>query len=433
MRVPTAHTLRSVELAGRQGWIAPLDDVTGLARLPFSLRVLLENLIRRQALSPVDISREVRDLLARRRGAALSFHPSRVFGQDILGKVMLVDLAALRDALREAGIDPELAAPKIPVDIIIDHSLQVDVFATRDAPRLNLEHEYRRNRERFQFLRWCTESFSGVRVVPPGKGIMHQLHLESIGRVVWEGQGADGTLFSPDTCVGTDSHTPMINGLGVLGWGVGGIEAEAAMLGRGIAMALPEVVGVEVRGRLSEGVSPTDLVLWITERLRTAGVVDCFVEFFGADLDLMPVPDRGTIANMAPEYGATSVYFPIDRRTIDYLTLTGRDPDHVASSKPMRERNTSGATSTSRRLSSIASSHLIWPRSARRSRGRARPRTATIWIGSQASSPRMSRLSPGGRSNPSRRLSRANASNSPTGTSSLPPSPAVPTHRTRRR
>ncbi len=329
MSTETRSDLRPVTLAGRNGLVAPIAAMGGIDRLPFSLRILLENVIRRAALANREAGQEAADLLARRRGASLSFYPTRVFGQDILGKVMLVDLAGLRDALADAGADPELARPRVPVDIIIDHSLQVDHFARPDAAALNLAHEYRRNRERFQFLRWCAESFPGVRVVPPGKGIMHQLHLEAIGRVVWEEASPRGTVFSPDTCVGTDSHTPMINGLGILGWGVGGIEAEATMLGRAIAMALPEVVGVEVQGRLGDGVSPTDLVLTITERLRAAGVVDSFVEFFGRDLDGLSVADRGTIANMAPEYGATAVYFPIDRRTIGYLSMTARDEAHV--------------------------------------------------------------------------------------------------------
>lgn len=329
MPVQIPSDFHEVTLAGRTGLIAPIADLGGTDRLPYALRILLENAVRRASFEKREASQEAADLLARRRGASLSFYPTRVFGQDILGKVMLVDLAGLRDALAAAGADPERARPRIPVDIIIDHSLQVDVFARPDAAARNLAHEYRRNRERFQFLRWCAESFPGVRVVPPGKGIMHQLHLEAIGRVVWEETGPHRTVFSPDTCVGTDSHTPMINGLGILGWGVGGIEAEAAMLGRAIAMALPEVVGVEVRGRLGDGVSPTDLVLTITERLRAEGVVDAFVEFFGRDLDGLSVADRGTIANMAPEYGATAVYFPIDWRTIEYLTLTARDDAHV--------------------------------------------------------------------------------------------------------
>jgi aconitate hydratase len=307
----------------------PLADIPGLAELPFSLRVLLENLLRHQLLRG-GLEQDIADLLARKIGARLSFNPSRIFGQDILGQVMMIDLAALRDSLAAAGCDPSIVNPAVPVDIVIDHSLQVDVFGTRDAPRLNLEMEYRRNAERFAFLRWCSESFRNLRVVPPGKGIMHQIHLEKIAQIVWSETVDSVTTLSPDTCVGTDSHTPMINGIGVLGWGVGGIEAEAVMLGKPISMAMPRVIGVEVAGRLPEGVMPTDLVLAITEMLRKKGVVGEFVEFFGSALSTLSVADRGTIANMAPEYGATAVYFPIDARTIDYLRMTARPESQIA-------------------------------------------------------------------------------------------------------
>jgi aconitate hydratase len=307
-----------------------IADVAGIDRLPFALRIVLENLRRQHAVRGIDTSHQVSDLLARRIGAALNFYPTRIFGQDILGKVMLVDMAALRDALADAGRDPRSVNPAVPVDIIIDHSLQVDVAGNANAPRINLEMEYKRNAERFQFLRWCAESFDNVRVVPPGKGIMHQIHLENLGQVVWTDTTSPQTLVYPDTCIGTDSHTPMINGLGILGWGVGGIEAEAVMLGKSVAMALPRVIGVNVTGHLRDGVMPTDLVLAITEKLRKVGVVSEFVEFFGSGIASLSVADRGTIANMAPEYGATAVYFPIDARTIDYLRLTARAPSHIA-------------------------------------------------------------------------------------------------------
>ncbi len=308
----------------------PIAGAEGIDRLPFSLRIVLENLLRQQVVEGRDTSAQVDALLRRETGAALNFKPTRIFGQDILAKVMLVDMAALRDALAAAGRDPRRVNPAVPVDIVVDHSLQVDYFGTRDAPRLNLDMEYRRNAERFAFLRWCSESFDRVRVVPPGKGIMHQLHLEKIGQVVWTEAFEGGVLASPDTCVGTDSHTPMINGLGILGWGVGGIEAEAVMLGKGVVIALPRVIGVEVTGRLRDGVMPTDLVLTITERLRQVGVVGEFVEFFGPGVAALSVADRGTIANMAPEYGATAVYFPIDRRSIEYLAMTARPDEHIA-------------------------------------------------------------------------------------------------------
>ena len=298
-------------------------------RLPFCLRIVLENLAR-QALSGEDARGAIANLLARRVGSPISFRPSRIFGQDILGQVMLVDMAALRDAVAEEGLDPRCVNPQVPIDIVIDHSLQVDHWAHPAAARANLAREYERNGERFAFLRWCGASFDRVRVVPPGKGIMHQIHMEHVGRVVWRDDTPDGPVLSPDTCIGTDSHTPMINALGILGWGVGGIEAEAVMVGMPLSFALPAVVGVDVSGRVPDGTTPTDLVLMVTEMLRSAGVVGQFVEFFGPGLDALSVGDRGTIANMAPEYGATAVYFPIDRGTLAYLAATGRPPDHMA-------------------------------------------------------------------------------------------------------
>jgi aconitate hydratase len=317
----------TLQFAGRSVGYVPISAVPNLSRLPFALRVLLENLLRQQAVRGEDTAGQVSDLLARRIGAALNFYPARIYGQDILAKVMLVDMAALRDALAQSGRDPRMVNPAVPVDIIIDHSLQVDVAGTRDASRLNLEMEYHRNSERFAFLRWCSESFDNVRVVPPGKGIMHQIHLEKIADVIRHDPLTN--LVYPDTCVGTDSHTPMVNGLGVLGWGVGGIEAEAVMLGKPLSIALPRVIGVEVRGTLNEGVMPTDLVLALTEKLRAFGVVGEFVEFFGPGTAALSLADRGTIANMAPEYGATAVYFPIDSRTIDYLRMTARPAEQI--------------------------------------------------------------------------------------------------------
>jgi aconitate hydratase len=314
-----------MEGAGR---FMAIGEVAGVTRLPYALRILLENLMR-QAAAGRAVEQDISDLLARRVGSRLSFAPSRVFGQDILGKVMMVDFAALRDALAAHGMDPSTIDPAVPVDIVIDHSLQVDVYGRWDAPHLNLAHEYRRNGERFAFLRWCAESFRNVRVVPPGKGIMHQIHLEAIGQVVRSDVVDGRATLSPDTCIGTDSHTPMINGLGILGWGVGGIEAEAVMLGRPVSMALPRVIGVELSGLMPAGATPTDLVLAITEALRARDVVGEFVEFFGPALARLPVADRGTIANMAPEYGATAVYFPIDAQTSAYLEMTGRAPAHV--------------------------------------------------------------------------------------------------------
>jgi aconitate hydratase len=329
MLMTTSPQIKQLALQDRRVNYVSIAEVPGVDQLPFSLRIMLENLLR-QVTRGIDSHAEIDALLQRKVGAGLSFYPVRVYGQDILAQVMLVDMAGLRDAVADAGGDPAQVSPKVPVDVIIDHSLQVDRWASPDARRLNLEKEYERNGERFAFLRWCSGSFDGVRIVPPGKGIMHQIHLEHLGKVVWTQKSADGELAIPDTCVGTDSHTPMINGLGVLGWGVGGIEAEAVMVGKPVALALPEVIGFEVKGRLREGVLPTDMVLAITQMLRKLGVVGKFVEFFGPGLDALSLGDRGMIANMAPEYGATAVYFPIDRTTIAYLRMTGREEGQIA-------------------------------------------------------------------------------------------------------
>jgi aconitate hydratase len=298
-------------------------DVPLAERLPVSLRILLENVLR--GAPEADRMREAAAIRARRTGAAISFRPARVLLHDLLGIAAMTDLAALRDAVAEAGGDPSDVNPCLPVTLIVDHSLRVDIAGTDDARERNLALEYERNTERFAFLRWCQRAFRNLEVVPPGKGILHQVNVERLARVVWSERMADGAQFAfPDTLIGTDSHTPMVNGIGVLGWGVGGIEAEAAMLGRSLSLALPEVVGVEVMGRLGAGVTATDLVLAITEKMRARGVVGCFVEFFGRGLDALALADRNTIANMAPEFGATAVLFPIDRHTIDYLRLTGR-------------------------------------------------------------------------------------------------------------
>lgn len=326
----TKPALQELNINGRTVRYVPISDVPGVDTLPFSLRVLLENLKRQAALRGIDISTELDSLLNRRAGDGITFYPARVFGQDILGLVMLLDMAAMREGVEAAGGDPSLVSPKVPIDVIIDHSLQVDSWANPDAAKINLAREYQRNGERFAFLRWCASNFDGVQVVPPGKGIMHQLHLEGIGRVVWADKTDDSELVYPDSCVGTDSHTPMINGLGILGWGVGGIEAEAVMVGLPVTIAIPEVVGIEIKGNLRDGVLPTDLVLVITEKLRQMGVVGKFVEFFGPGLDVLSLGDRGMIANMAPEYGATSVFFPVDRHAINYLYTTGRSEEQIA-------------------------------------------------------------------------------------------------------
>src|ERR687886_683253 len=256
----------------------------------------------------------------------IAYRPSRVLMQDFTGVPAIVDLAAMRDAMEELGGDPGRINPLVPVELVIDHSIQVDVFAERLAFQRNAELEFERNRERYAFLRWGQEAFDDFKVVPPNTGICHQVNLEYLGRVV---ESRDGQAF-PDTLVGTDSHTTMINGLGVLGWGVGGIEAEAAMLGQPVSMLVPQVVGFKLTGELPEGSTATDLVLTITQMLRAKGVVGKFVEFFGPGLQNLPLADRATIGNMSPEMGATCAIFPVDAETLRYLEFSGRLPERVA-------------------------------------------------------------------------------------------------------
>ncbi|MHA7815354.1 MAG: aconitate hydratase AcnA [Pseudohaliea sp.] len=304
-----------------------------LERLPYSLKVLLENLLRHE--DDETVSRAHLDAMAawldyNRSDTEIQFRPARVLMQDFTGVPAIVDLAAMRDALASAGGDPAKINPISPVDLVIDHSVMVDEYGSPRAFADNVAIEMQRNRERYEFLRWGQQAFNNFRVVPPGTGICHQVNLEYLARTVWS-DDRDGNLMAfPDTLVGTDSHTTMINGLGVLGWGVGGIEAEAAMLGQPVSMLIPEVVGFRITGKLREGITATDLVLTVTEMLRKHGVVGKFVEFFGDGLAEMPVADRATIANMAPEYGATCGFFPVDEQTLAYLELTGRDADQVA-------------------------------------------------------------------------------------------------------
>lgn len=325
----TNESLETLRVGEQTYLYAPIHNIEQIDTLPYSLRVLLENLVRQKKQLGLDSSAQIQALVSRQVGAAIDFYPARVFGHDILGLVMLLDLVALREAVAEAGGDVNSVRPHVPTDVVVDHSLQVDSWANPEAAAINLAIEYQRNAERFKFLRWCGNNFEGVTVIPPGKGIMHQLHLEHIGQVVGQSETDLGTLLFPDSCAGTDSHTPMVNGLGILAWGVGGIEAEAVMLGEAITLPLPEVIGVEIKGSLPEGVLPTDLVLEITKRLRELGVVGKFVEFFGSGLDNLSLGDRGTIANMAPEYGATVVFFPVDQEALDYLYMTGRDESHI--------------------------------------------------------------------------------------------------------
>ncbi len=297
-------------------------------RLPFSLKILLENLLRYEdgiSVTTDDIKAFADWLTNKTSDREIAYRPARVLMQDFTGVPAVVDLAAMRDAVKLKGGKPECINPLSAVDLVIDHSVQVDHAGNAHAFEENVALEMERNGERYAFLRWGQKAFNNFRVVPPGTGICHQVNLEYLAQVVWK----SGDLIYPDTLVGTDSHTTMINGLAVLGWGVGGIEAEAAMLGQPVSMLIPEVVGFELTGKLNEGVTATDLVLTVTQMLRKKGVVGKFVEFYGSGLDNLPLADRATIANMAPEYGATCGIFPIDNETIHYLHLTGREPDHI--------------------------------------------------------------------------------------------------------
>ena len=318
----------SLRRLAAQGW-----DCTGL---PYTHRVLLENLLRR--LDGVSVTAADLEALISGAGVGVSeiaFMPARVVLQDFTGVPCLVDLASMRDAVAAVGGDPARVNPLLPVDLVIDHSVQVDSAGSPDSLKINTGLEFQRNTERYAFLKWGQQAFRNFRVVPPNTGIVHQVNLERLARVIW--QSDDGVCY-PDTVVGTDSHTTMINGLGILGWGVGGIEAEAAMLGQAISMLIPPVVGVRLTGSLPAGATATDLVLSITQMLRAHGVVGKFVEFTGPGLAALSLADRATIANMAPEYGATCGYFPIDQETLRYLCATGRpaastpQPDRVAAS-----------------------------------------------------------------------------------------------------
>jgi aconitate hydratase len=312
---------------------AEKNGLANIGRLPFSLKVLLENLLRfedERSVSAEDIQAMAAWLTENRVEREIAFRPARVLMQDFTGVPAVVDLAAMRDAMRTLGGDPERINPLVPVDLVIDHSVIVDDFGNPRAFARNVELEYERNGERYRFLRWGASAFHNFRVVPPGTGICHQVNLEYLSQTIWVGEENGRSVAYPDTLVGTDSHTTMVNGLAVLGWGVGGIEAEAAMLGQPISMLIPDVIGFRITGKLKEGVTATDLVLTVTEMLRKKGVVGKFVEFYGHGLDHMALEDRATIGNMAPEYGATCGYFPIDAETIRYLRDTGRDPDRIA-------------------------------------------------------------------------------------------------------
>ena len=317
------YSLKAAEEAG----------LSGVSRLPVSMKVLLENLLRNEG--PTVSAADLKALAAwiDNRGAVeheIAFRPARVLMQDFTGVPAVVDLAAMRDAMACLGADPAKINPLNPVDLVIDHSVMVDAFGTPKAFEQNVEKEYERNAERYRFLRWGSTAFQDFRVVPPGTGICHQVNLEYLAQTVWTGDEDGTALAYPDTVVGTDSHTTMINGLAVLGWGVGGIEAEAAMLGQPISMLIPEIIGFKLTGKLREGVTATDLVLTVTQMLRKKGVVGKFVEYYGPGLDELSLEDRATLANMAPEYGATCGFFPIDAETVRFLKSTARKAPRVA-------------------------------------------------------------------------------------------------------
>src|SRR5690349_15044729 len=322
---------------------AEKHGLRGISRLPFSMKVLLENLLRHEdgrTVTKEDIQGVAQWLKNKTSEREIAFRPARVLMQDFTGVPAVVDLAAMRDAMKTLGGDPSKINPLVPVDLVIDHSVIVNFAGTPTAFKKNVTEEYAQNQERYKFLKWAQRSFENFRVVPPGTGICHQVNLEYLSQTVWtspgkekvkvDGKDVTAEIAYPDTLVGTDSHTTMVNGLAVLGWGVGGIEAEAAMLGQPYSMLLPEVIGFRLNGKLKEGVTATDLVLTVTQMLRKRGVVGKFVEFFGPGLDHLSVADKATIGNMAPEYGATCGFFPIDKETIDYLKVSGRAAPRLA-------------------------------------------------------------------------------------------------------
>jgi aconitate hydratase len=308
-----------------------LPEAAGLklTELPVVLRLLLENVLRHQPHDARDASALLAWLDGCTSEAEISFQPGRVLMHDTTSTPALVDIAAMRDALAEAGADPSLLNPTLPVDVSVDHSLAVEAYGRSDAARVNLGHELRRNAERYRFLRWASKSLRGVRIHPPGTGIMHTINLEQLATVVTTEMRADEPWVVPDVMLGTDSHTPMINGIGVLGWGVGGLEAQTVMFGMPTVLRIPDVIGVRLTGRLMPGVLATDLALTVTQRLRAIGVAGEFVEFFGSGVSSLSADDRCVVANMAPEYGATTGFFPVDDNTLAYLRRTGRSESHL--------------------------------------------------------------------------------------------------------
>src|SRR6059058_3011544 len=339
MTHPNSFGSRStLDVAGRQYTIFRLDSLSQLAggnaeRLPFSLKILLENLLRNEDgkfVKPEDVRALASWDVKGKVEKEIAFRTARVLLQDFTGVPAVVDLAAMRDALARLGGDARLINPLQPVDLVIDHSVQVDEYGSEAALLINADFEFRRNQERYAFLRWGQKALHNFRVVPPDTGIVHQINLEYLAKGVFTEVVGKQMIAYPDSLVGTDSHTTMINGLGVLGWGVGGIEAEAAMLGQPASMLIPEVIGFKLHGKLPAGATATDLVLTVTEMLRKKKVVGKFVEFYGSGLSSLSLADRATIANMAPEYGATMGFFPADDETLKYLRLSGRSEQHVA-------------------------------------------------------------------------------------------------------
>jgi aconitate hydratase len=336
----TAKTRKTLTVNGQSiaYYSIPAAEAAGLgtfSNLPACLKVVLENMLRFEDGKTVSVD----DIKAfgtwgengGQNPREIAYRPARVLMQDFTGVPAVVDLAAMRDSIVALGGDPEKINPLNPVDLVIDHSVMIDEFGNPRAFQMNVDREYERNMERYTFLKWGQNAFNNFRVVPPGTGICHQVNLEYLAQTVWTDADQHGEQVAyPDTLVGTDSHTTMVNGAAVLGWGVGGIEAEAAMLGQPISMLIPEVIGFELTGEMMEGTTGTDLVLKVVEMLRAKGVVGKFVEFYGAGLDKLPLADRATIANMAPEYGATCGFFPIDNETLRYLKTTGRDMDRIA-------------------------------------------------------------------------------------------------------
>jgi len=333
----TLKTRRTLDVGGKEYDYFSLKAAEGtigdVSRLPYTLKVLLENLLRYEdgvSVKTADIQALADWQKEQRISHEIAYRPARVLMQDFTGVPAVVDLAAMRDAMANMGGDPELINPLAQCDLVIDHSVMVDKFGTANAFKENVDLEMERNAERYEFLKWGQSSFDNFNAVPPGTGICHQVNLEYIADTVWTSDEGGRTVAYPDTCVGTDSHTTMINGLAVLGWGVGGIEAEAAMLGQPVSMLIPEVVGFKLTGKLKEGITATDLVLRVVEMLRELGVVGKFVEFYGDGLDELTLADQATIANMGPEYGATCGFFPVSQQTLDFLTFTGRDEETVA-------------------------------------------------------------------------------------------------------